>query len=81
MRIRRVDARAFGPFDDAVLEPAAQMTIVVGPNESGKSSWMAAVYAGLCGMRRGRGARMLEDREFEARHKPWRGGRDRKSVV
>ena len=55
MRIERVVAHAFGPLIDATLDLAPGMTVVYGPNEAGKSSWHAALYAGLCGVRRGRG--------------------------
>jgi recombinational DNA repair ATPase RecF len=70
MRIDRVRAIAFGPFKGADLELARGMTVVHGPNEAGKSSWHAAVYAALCGMRRGGGLRK-EDKAFAARHRPW----------
>ena len=63
-------AHRFGPFVDQKLDLAPGMTIVHGPNESGKSSWHAALYAGLCGMRRGRGSRQ-KDRAFFERHHPW----------
>jgi DNA repair protein SbcC/Rad50 len=74
MRIERVNAHAFGPFVDRTLELAPGMTVVCGPNEAGKSSWHAALYAGLCGMRRKPG-RSGEDREFAERHRPWDGER------
>lgn len=74
MRIDRVEARAFGPFTDAKLDLAPGMTVIHGPNESGKSSWHAALYAALCGMRRGGGQRK-EDGEFKERHRPWDGDR------
>ena len=70
MRIRSVEAVAFGPLESSSLEFAAEMTIVYGPNESGKSSWHAAIYAAICGTRRGGGLR-LHDRQFRDRHKPW----------
>ena len=73
MRIDSVTAQAFGPFVDQTLDLAPGMTIVYGPNESGKSSWHAALYAGLCGMRRGRGRPMKEDEVFEDRHRPSNG--------
>ncbi|MFV1980766.1 MAG: AAA family ATPase, partial [Rhodothermia bacterium] len=73
MWIRRVLARSFGPHLDAELKLASGMNIVFGPNEAGKSSWHAAIFAGLCGMSRGRGARTKEDREFVEQHKPWSG--------
>jgi DNA repair protein SbcC/Rad50 len=75
MRIRTVRAHAFGPFTDAELDLAEGMTVVVGANEAGKSSWHAAIYAALCGMRRGKGAATKDDREFASRHRPWDGER------
>jgi len=72
MRIKRVRIGAFGPFSEKVLELAPGMTVIVGENESGKSSWHAAIYAALCGMRRGAGRRS-EDRDFIERHRPWDG--------
>ena len=74
MRFLRVDALAFGPFNDQSLEFAPGMNVFGGPNESGKSSWQAAIYAALCGRRRGRGG-AKEDQEFERLHRPWEGGR------
>ena len=70
MRIESVRAHAFGPFIDRSLELAPGMTVICGPNESGKSQWHAALYAALCGMRRGRGRR-TEDTDFVERHHPW----------
>lgn len=71
MRIERVTARAFGPLRDDTLEFAPGLTVVTGPNESGKTSWHAATRAALCGIRRGRGAATRVDVEFAARHRPW----------
>jgi hypothetical protein len=48
------------------------MTVIVGDNESGKTTWHSAIYAALCGMRRGAGRR-AEDRYFIDRHRPWDG--------
>lgn len=70
MRIERVHAHAFGPFVDEQLELAPGLTVVHGGNEAGKSTWHAALYAGLCGIRRGPGLRAV-DREFRDRHAPW----------
>jgi DNA repair protein SbcC/Rad50 len=75
MRIRSVRAHAFGPFTDAELELAPGMTVVVGANEAGKSSWHAAIYAALCGIRRGRGRAQKDDEAFANRHRPWDGDR------
>jgi exonuclease SbcC len=72
MRIEWVRIRAFGPFTDKKLDIAPGMTMIIGDNESGKTSWHAAIYAALCGMRRGAGRR-TEDRAFIERHRPWEG--------
>ncbi len=71
MRIEQVTAYAFGPLTDKTLTFAPGMTVVYGQNEAGKSSWHAALYAGLCGVRRGKGQPLLEDRLFRDLHKPW----------
>jgi DNA repair protein SbcC/Rad50 len=64
MRIESVTAVAFGPFRNVTLKFAPQLTVIYGPNEAGKSSWHAAIYAALCGMRRGRGQPRFGDRDF-----------------
>ena len=71
MRFESVKAYAFGPFRNESLELASGMNVVYGPNEAGKSSWHAALYAGLCGMRRARGRASKNDAEFAELHKPW----------
>jgi hypothetical protein len=73
VRFDRVVAHAFGPLSGDTLEFAPGMNVIYGPNEAGKSSWHAALYAGLCGMRRARGVRK-EDKDFAERYRPW--GRD-----
>ena len=70
MRFETVKAYAFGPFRNETLELAPGMNVVYGWNEAGKSSWHAALYAGLCGIRRARGTKKI-DAEFAERHKPW----------
>ncbi len=72
MRFESIVAHAFGPLVDETLELAPGMNVVYGPNEAGKSTWHAALYAGLCGMRRGAG-QTAADRDFVRRHKPWNG--------
>ena len=72
MRFESVAAHAFGPLVEEKLELAPGMNVVYGPNEAGKSTWHAALYAGLCGMRRS-GGRTAADRDFVRRHKPWNG--------
>lgn len=71
MRFESVTAYVFGPFRNETLDLVPGMNIVYGPNEAGKSTWHAALYAGLCGIRRGRGKPRSEDSEFTARHQPW----------
>ena len=73
MRFESVVAYAFGPLRDESLEFAPGMNVVYGPNEAGKSSWHAAVYAGLCGMRRRRGMPRRDEKVFAERHRPWGG--------
>ncbi len=70
MRILSATCHSFGPFANQTLELAPGMNVIYGPNESGKSSWHAALYVGLCGIRRGPG-KTNEAREFEERHRPW----------
>ena len=70
MRFENINAPAFGPLQGDFLELSPGMNVIYGPNEAGKSSWHAALYAGLCGMRRGAGLRK-EEREFARRHRPW----------
>ena len=72
MRFESVKAHAFGPFRDETLELSPGMNVVYGPNEAGKSSWHAALYAGLCGRRRTRGKETW-DTKFAERHRPWDG--------
>ncbi len=73
MRVERVTARAFGPFSGESLDLAPGLTVVSGPNEAGKSTWHAAIRAGICGVRRGRGAGTKVEAAFEERHRPWDG--------
>ncbi len=74
MRFESVRAHPFGPFHDETLSLAPGLNVVHGPNEAGKSTWHAALYAGLCGMRRRKGAPSAEDKQFRERHYPWGGG-------
>jgi hypothetical protein len=60
MRIESVTAHAFGPLHDRTLPLAAGLTVVSGVNESAKSSWHAAIRAGLCG-------------DPSPRYRPWQG--------
>lgn len=74
MHFESVTAHAFGPFHDRTLKFLRGMNVVFGPNESGKSSWHAALQAGLCGARHGKGAPTKQERDFEKRRRPWRDG-------
>jgi hypothetical protein len=71
MRIQSVTAHAFGPLVDETLPLADGMTVIVGDNESGKSSWHAAIFAALCGRRRGAGRPGPDEQRFIDAHKPW----------
>jgi hypothetical protein len=53
------------------LDFADGMTVIVGSNESAKSSWHAAVFAAVCGRRRGKGKPREDDQRFAELHKPW----------
>lgn len=69
MRIRRVTAHSFGHLREQTLELADGLTVIYGPNESGKSTWHAALLAALCGRwpARARGEPGIE------RRRPWTG--------
>ena len=71
MRIRKVTAHGFGPLAGETLEFADGMTVVVGGNESAKSTWHAAIFAALCGRRRGPGRAREGEQRFIDLHKPW----------
>lgn len=71
MRIHSVTAHAFGPLKQDTLTFADGMTVVVGDNESAKSSWHAAIFAAICGRRRGKGKPRADEQSFIDAHKPW----------
>ena len=73
MRFESVRAHPFGPFDDSTLTLAPGLNVVYGRNEAGKSTWHAALYAGLCGLRRRKGGLRADERRFQERHQPWDG--------
>ena len=73
MRFDTITAYAFGRLRGETLRFSPGMNIIYGPNEAGKTTWHAALYAGLCGIRRARGRARAEDSNFETRHKPWDG--------
>jgi DNA repair exonuclease SbcCD ATPase subunit len=69
VRIEALVVEAFGPFVDRTFEFAPGFNLVHGPNEAGKSSLHAALYAALGGVRRGRGK--SGDEESFDRYRPW----------
>jgi hypothetical protein len=73
MRFERVLIEGFGPVTgfEVVFEPQ-RLNLVIGPNESGKSSFSAAMVATLFG---------FSSHEEEQRAKPWEGARHRATMV
>lgn len=71
MRFESVTAEAFGPLVEKTLLLAPGMNVIYGVNEAAKSSWHAALYAALCGRRRGKGKQPKEDMQFEEKRRPW----------
>ncbi|HEX4016038.1 MAG TPA: hypothetical protein VHX15_04815 [Frankiaceae bacterium] len=74
MQIESITAHGFGPLIGQTLGLAPGFTIVVGGNETGKSSWHAASFAALCGRRRARGRPGVGEQQFIDAHRPWDGG-------
>lgn len=81
MIVERVAVIAFGPLKAEDVELAPGMNVVFGPNEAAKSTLHAALFAGLCGMRRSRGQPRREDAEFAGQHRPWSGDRWRVRIT
>ena len=73
MRFERIQVEGFGPIEgfEATFEPQ-RLNLIIGPNESGKSSLAAALSVTLFG---------FGSHEEEQRAKPWKGGRHRATVV
>ena len=68
MRIHWVRAMAFGALEDKTLTLGEGLNVVYGPNEAGKSTWHAALYAAICGHQPG-AAQHVTDRRFD-RYRP-----------
>ena len=66
MKIVSVDIAAFGPLANKKLTFVDELNVVYGPNESAKTAIHAALFAGLCGIRRGKGQPAKED--FSLKH-------------
>ena len=75
MHIDKVHAISFGPLAGECLLLAPGMTVIVGDNESAKTTWHAALYAALCGRRRAKGSPTREERRFSDLHRPWNDDR------
>src|SRR5258706_1799394 len=73
MRFERVQIEGFGPVTgfDAAFEPQ-RLNLIIGPNESGKSSLAAALTVTLFG---------FSSHDEEQRAKPWEGARHRAMLV
>lgn len=73
MRLERVLIEGFGPLSryDAVLEPK-RLNLLIGPNESGKSTFASAVLATLFG---------FANHDAEAMSRPWKGGAHKAALV
>lgn len=66
LRLERLSVEGYGRLRDFVLEPAAEPgTVIVAPNEAGKSTLASAVFRGLFG---------FEDKSREDARRPWEGG-------
>ena len=79
MRIEEVQVHAFGALREQRLTFPPGLVVVYGPNESGKSTWLHALYCALCGIAAGR--RSSAERNFEDRYEPWDGGEWKVSCV
>src|SRR5438034_439582 len=70
MKFLSVSSNGFGFLRSNSLTFAPKFTVVYGPNETGKSTWHAALYAAFCGMRRSR-IQSWADEEFIQKYRPW----------
>jgi hypothetical protein len=70
--VKFIDVRAggFGAMRDKSISFAPGFNLVYGPNEAGKSTWHAALYAAFCGMRRSR-TETRSDEDFIRQYRPW----------
>jgi uncharacterized protein YhaN len=69
MKFLDVRAAGFGKLREESISFAPGFTLVYGQNEAGKSTWHAALYAALCGMRRTRTE--TPDEDFIRQYRPW----------
>lgn len=71
MKFVELDITGFGPLAGEKFTFVDSMNVVYGPNESAKTTVHAAIFVGLCGLRRGQGQPEREDKAFGSRHRPW----------
>ena len=72
MRLERLEIGGFGRLSDVDLELHPRLTVILGPNESGKSTIHRALRAALYGIDAG-GPGRPTDRSDWARWAPWNG--------
>lgn len=71
MRIRLIDIKGFGKFNDRRIQPSDGFNLIVGPNESGKSTLVDFVTAMLYGLGGKRSRKIAGGKAY----KPWTGER------
>ncbi len=69
MIIKELNLIHFGKFHHFCIELGPHMNLIFGPNEAGKSTVYAFIYAMLFGMRRARGRAAAND--MYTRYQPW----------
>src|SRR6476660_8127853 len=70
MRVERLTVSGFGKLASSRLELGPGLTVVHGPNESGKSTTHAALRASLFGLAAG-GRRTRDETAAIDRYRPW----------
>lgn len=73
MRLERLEIRGFGRVSQLELDLGSRLTVLVGGNESGKSTILRALRAALYGMDAGGQGRPTERSDW-SRWTPWDGG-------
>ena len=74
MRLERLEVTGFGRLQQRRFDFGERITVVLGPNESGKSTLHRAIRAALYGLEAGGPGRPRERSDW-ARWLPWRGER------
>src|SRR6202035_4077323 len=72
MRLTRIEIEGFGALQGMDLRFGPAMTLVVGPNEAGKSTLQEAIVTGLYGLETGDRRSAIVERTD--RWRPWEGG-------